>query len=74
MSTDPLDQVEIKARIPQAEYDKFRDAFPQYGAVTWFVNAALVRFNRLVEENPSLQDVVADAVEEMVRDTRAREG
>lgn len=65
--------IEFSAKVPDDEYRRFKDKFPMYGAVNWFINTALKEFNDKVEANPSLRQLVADSIEELVttnRDTR----
>lgn len=62
--------VEFGAPVPEAEYDFFKEQFPQYGAVKWFINQALITFNEQVRQNPTTKDHVRKSVEEMVGLTR----
>ena len=59
--------VDFAARIPREPYNEFKENFPMYGATTWFIETALIEFNALVRENPSLKAHVAQAVANMVR-------
>ena len=36
---------EFSAKVPEEEYDQFKQRFPQYGAVNWFINESLRIFN-----------------------------
>lgn len=55
--------VEFSARVPQSEYLRFKERFPQYGASQWFINAALRAFNDRVADSPSLEEVVNDSIQ-----------
>ena len=54
--------VEFSAKVPSDLYDEFKLLFPQYGAVTWFINAALVEFIQQVRDNGTVQQRVHDAI------------
>lgn len=58
--------VEFSSSVPKEEYDFFKENFPQYGAVKWFINTALKEFNDRVRENPSLREQVNGAVQSML--------
>lgn len=65
-------KVEFSGRVPQSEFDTFREAFPQYGATNWFINMALASFNRLIEENPIIRDAVDQSIDDMLDETLGR--
>lgn len=65
-------KVEFGGRVPQDEYETFRENFPQYGATNWFINAALQRFNQLVEDNPIIKRAVDQAIDDMLDETLER--
>ncbi len=60
-------QVEFSATVPAEEYEEFKNNFPAYGAVKWFINECLSSFNRKMRENPSLKQVVTEAIDDVVR-------
>jgi hypothetical protein len=64
------DGKEFGARVPLEEYEKFKQNFDSYGAVNWFINTALKRFNERVAENPSLKIILNQAIEDMLLDRR----
>ena len=62
---------EFGASVPEEEYLRFQVRFGGfYGATKWFINSALKEFNDRVEREPSLQLQVAQAIEQMVQQTR----
>lgn len=63
-------QKEFSAKVPYEEYERFKLAFPQYGAVSWFINEALVAFNRKVAENPAAIQLIDEGIDEMVQRNR----
>lgn len=66
MPAPKVGQVEFSALVPADEYEKFKNNFPAYGAVKWFINESLHAFNQKVQEHPSLRDLVDTAVSEML--------
>lgn len=66
MAVPKSGEVEFSALVPAAEYEKFKANFPAYGSVKWFVNESLAAFNRQVEANPSVKQLIERAVSEMV--------
>lgn len=58
--------VQMSAEVPKAEYDAFKDNFPQYGAVSWFINNALAQFNAQVRANPTAKRLIDRAVDDML--------
>ena len=69
----PVDKeiVEFGAKVQRADYDEFKENFPQYGAVNWFINTSLQEFNRAVRENPTSKDIINQAIQKMLEDNRA---
>lgn len=68
------DLVEFGAKVPSAEYEEFKENFPQYGAVTWFINSTLAQFNAAVRENPTAKDLIDKSINSMLELNRlARE-
>lgn len=61
---------EFGAPVPDAEYEFFKEQFPQYGAVKWFINQALIGFNEQVRANPQVKDHINGSIEQMVGLTR----
>lgn len=61
-----MTQVEFGARVPQDEYEFFKENFPQYGAVTWFVNTALSEFNQRLRDNPSAKEQIEKSIEALL--------
>ena len=55
--------VEFSALVPKREFDRFKENFPQYGATKWFINAMLTAFNDRVEAEPSLRELIDEAIE-----------
>lgn len=64
------DKVEFSAKVPRSEYDIFKERFPQYGAVNWFINTTLAEFNRKVEENPASTELINQAISKMLMENR----
>lgn len=68
--------IEFGGRVPEDEFTRFRDVFPQYGATNWFINTALRRFNSYVEEHPEVRQAVDRSIDlmldETLRDTPAQ--
>lgn len=56
---------EFSALVPTAEYEFFKENFPQYGAVTWFINECLRLFNEQVREEPSSKEKIHQAIQAM---------
>lgn len=61
---------EFGAKIPLELYDEFRELFPTYGSTTWFIENALKCFLAQVRDNPTLQEILDKAIEEMVKERR----
>lgn len=57
---------EIGAPVPTAEYEFFKESFPQYGSVKWFINSALLEFNERIRANPSLKEQINAAIQQML--------
>lgn len=72
MATLPEDTKEFGARIPESEYERFRKAFPQYGASTWFINTSIREFNEQVAANPSSIELINASIVKMLQDNRER--
>jgi hypothetical protein len=70
----PNDTVEFSAHVPIDEYNEFKKNFNQYGAVKWFINESLAQFNAQVRENPTLRQLVSNAVQQMLDDNRNSNG
>jgi hypothetical protein len=69
-----LDGKEFSAKVPLDEYNRFKQNFDSYGAVNWFINTALKEFNDRVAANPTLKQLVNEAIDEMLvarRESRA---
>ena len=62
---------EFGAPVPDDEYQYFKDQFPQYGAVKWFINQALISFNQKVRENPTAKEQIDRSIEQMIDMNRA---
>lgn len=58
--------VAFSARVPIAEYLRFKDRFPQYGASQWFINAALRAFNDRLSQEPSLEAVIEESIQSAI--------
>jgi hypothetical protein len=61
--------IEFGGRVPAAEYDRFRDSFPQYGATNWFINKSLRRFNEYVDEHPEVKEAIDRSIDQMLDET-----
>lgn len=61
---------EFSSHVPTAEYKFFKENFPQYGAVKWFITSALIEFNEQVRQNPSLKEQINGAIEQMLETSR----
>ena len=61
---------EFSAKVSTEAYDEFKERFPQYGSVTWFIGTALDAFNREVRENPLNKDTVDRAIQRMLDENR----
>ena len=61
---------EFSANVPAEEYQYFRLAFPQYGAVTWFITEALRHFNEHLAANPSIRHSISISITRMVDENR----
>ena len=64
--------VEFSARVDEAEVERFKGMFPQYGSATWFITTALKAFNDQAAKNPTMQDMVDIAIESMVEENRKK--
>lgn len=63
MPKDRNGKVEFSALVPESEYKMFRERFPGYGAVNWFINACLTNFNNRLSEHPELKEEVERSIE-----------
>jgi hypothetical protein len=59
----PNKTVEFSSLVPQAEYEFFKENFPQYGAVKWFINTMLREFNEQIRQKPLLREDVDAAIQ-----------
>ena len=59
---------EMSAKVPEKEFNRFRNHVTSWGAATWFINTALREFNDRMDREPSLQDHVRESVERMLRE------
>lgn len=66
------DTTEFSAKVPTELYNSFKEAFPQYGAVTWFINSSLEAFMKKVDSNPEYRVLVEVAVTQMLDDQRQK--
>ena len=57
---------EFSAKVDTDAYNEFKENFPQYGAVSWFINNALVAFNEEVRKNPEHRKLIDNAIAEML--------
>ena len=64
------DTTEFGAPVPTAEYKFFKENFPQYGAVKWFITSALLNFNEQVRANPTAKEHIERSIEQMVETNR----
>lgn len=64
------DQVEFGAKIPRELYDEFKEQFPQYGAVAWWLNTALESFLTQIAEDPTTKEQINAAILSMLRENR----
>lgn len=64
------DTTEFGAPVPTEEYEFFKENFPQYGAVKWFITSSLVEFNAQVRANPSSREQISAAIQQMVETSR----
>ena len=64
------DTTEFGAPVPTAEYEFFKEHFPQYGAVKWFITSMLIEFNEQVRANPTTKDHINKSVEQMLQTSR----
>lgn len=55
--------------VDEAEAERFRRNFPQYGATQWFITTFLKRFNDTVEKQPSLVDTVDASIREALNES-----
>lgn len=62
------DQVEFTGRVARPDYEEFIGRFPMYGATTWFIRTALSRFLAECQANPSLDDIIIEAIRNMTSD------
>lgn len=63
--------VEFSTKVPEKEYQAFKAAFPQYGAVGWFINAALKRFNEEVRKNPTGVEAMRKTISDIATQSTA---
>lgn len=68
MATSNRD-VEFGAKVPADLYSEFKHLYPQYGAVTWFINAALAAFIQTTRDRDDLQERVHDGIESMLKES-----
>ena len=66
LTLELMAEKEFSAKVPLEEYLAFKERFPQYGAVNWFINTALATFNRTVESIPESSAVVNHAIRDML--------
>lgn len=59
----PQKLIEFSAHVPEDEYRTFKQNFPQYGAVKWFINMALRQFNEECRAHPSNVELGAAAIQ-----------
>lgn len=62
--------IEFSAKVPDEQYQKFKEVFPQYGAVNWFINTALASFNAQVDARPEVKELVNQAISNMLEERR----
>jgi hypothetical protein len=65
-------KVEFSAKVSKEAYDEFKETFPQYGAVNWFINSALESLNAKVKESPEFKDIVNSAISDLLEKNRNR--
>lgn len=73
-ATLPSEQIEFSAKVPSEDYEEFKHNFPQYGAVSWFINSALREFNRLNRENPTARELVNESIQNLLVENRQSSG
>lgn len=61
-------QIEFAGRVSKADYEEFIGRFPLHGATTWFIRSALSRFLTECQVNPSLDEIVTEAIKNMTSD------
>lgn len=61
-------QIEFAGRVTKADYDEFIGRFPVHGATTWFIRTALSNFLNECRANPTLDEVVTEAIHNMTSD------
>ena len=59
--------IEVKARVSQSEYLRFKERFPQYGALQWFITSVMRAFNDRLAAEPTLEEIISDSIETSVR-------
>lgn len=64
------DTTEFSSHVPTSEYEFFKENFPQYGAVKWFITNALIEFNEQVRANPTIKQQVDAAIQQMLDTSR----
>lgn len=62
--------VEFGSHVPASEYEFFKEHFPQYGAVKWFINSMLIEFNEQIRQNPSVKEQIDAAIQNMLETSR----
>ncbi len=62
--------VEFSAKVPAEQYKTFKENFPQYGAVQWFINESLASFNQQMADDPTAKERVNKAIESMLKNNR----
>lgn len=63
-------ETDFGAKVPTELYEEFKLLFPQYGAVTWFINAVLTEFIEQVKDNGTLQDRVYSSIQACLEERR----
>lgn len=56
--------------VSAEEVDRFRAAFPQYGAVQWFLTTTLKAFNDHVAQHPRSVDLIDASIKSMLNEGR----
>lgn len=65
------DLIEFSGHVEAEDYKKFKENFPQYGAVKWFIGTSLRLFNEEVEKNPTAKALIERSIAEMLATDRA---
>jgi len=64
------ERVEFSSKVPREEYDRFKERFPQYGAVNWLINTMLKTFNDLCDMTPDAQEIINRSINLMLAHNR----